>query len=266
MMSSAGSSANTNAERKIAVLTVLSPHAWIIINCLAERFGSVVVINEDRQSRQELLRRRMRKQGVLTVLGQALFVLFQKLPNPRRDRRIREIVETRKLNVAPRADCPVIAVSSVNGENPMAAIRQYSPAAVIVLGTRIITRSTREKFKVPLVNVHAGITPKYRGQAGGYWVLASDDAENAGITVHLIDDGVDTGPVLYEAKFDATPADSFNTYFYLQHDAARAIAVKAVEDALNGTIRGHTVDLPSQQFYHPMLWGYLKTALLKNVW
>jgi methionyl-tRNA formyltransferase len=117
-----------------------------------------------------------------------------------------------------------------------------------------------------VINFHSGINPKYRGQAGGYWALASGDPDNAGVTVHLVDEGVDTGAVLYQARFSATPQDNFITYFYIQAGTARPLVIKAIEDALSGQLRPAKVDLPSQQFYHPTLWQYLWTAWAKGVW
>ena len=52
----------------------------------------------------------------------------------------------------------------------------------------------------PVLNYHAGITPKYRGMNGGYWALATGDAGNFGATVHLVDAGVDTGGVLHQVR------------------------------------------------------------------
>jgi methionyl-tRNA formyltransferase len=92
------------------------------------------------------------------------------------------------------------------------------------------------------------------------------DPENAGVTVHLVDRGVDTGPILYQARFEATQEDGFITYFYLQAALGRALVIKAVEDALGGQLRPVEVTSPSQQFYHPTLWFYLWTAWTKGVW
>ncbi len=61
-----------------------------------------------------------------------------------------------------------------------------------------LERATLAAIDAPFINYHAGINPKYRGQHPGYWALASDDAENAGVTIHLVDEGVDTGSVLYQ--------------------------------------------------------------------
>ncbi len=140
------------------------------------------------------------------------------------------------------------------------------PDVVLVIGTRIIGTETLESISVPVINFHSGINPKYCGQAGGYWALACGDPENAGVTVHLVDEGVDTGAVLYQARFTAGPKDNFITYFYIQAAIARPLAIKAVEDALSGKLRPVKVDLPSQQFYHPTLWFYLRTAWTRGVW
>jgi methionyl-tRNA formyltransferase len=147
-----------------------------------------------------------------------------------------------------------------------AALAMLRPDVVLVIGTRIIGEETLRAIDVPLINFHSGITPKYRGQAGGYWALASGDPDNAGVTVHLVDRGVDTGAVLYQARFHATPEDNFITYFYIQAGMARQLVIKALEDALSGKLRPVKVDMPSQQFHHPTLWFYLWTGWTKSVW
>ena len=64
----------------------------------------------------------------------------------------------------------------------------------------------------PVVNMHAGITPRYRGVHGGYWALAERHPEWVGTTVHLVDPGIDTGAILAQATFDVTDEDTIATY------------------------------------------------------
>jgi folate-dependent phosphoribosylglycinamide formyltransferase PurN len=251
---------------RIVVLTVPSPQSWIIVNALTRHFGPVTIVAEERESRLALIRKRMRRQGVIAIIGQIGFVLFQKLMAGRSRSRIDEIVREYGLEPEANAACQVLPVKSVNSMACRAALAMLKPEVVLVVGTRIIGKETLKNITVPVINFHSGINPKYRGQAGGYWALASGDPENAGVTVHLVDQGVDTGPVLYQKRFDATPKDNFITYFYLQAAVARPLVIKAIEDALAGQLRPIKVDLPSQQFYHPTLWSYLRTAWTKGVW
>jgi folate-dependent phosphoribosylglycinamide formyltransferase PurN len=252
--------------KRITVLTVPSPQSWIIINALVQHFGPVTVVAEERESSLDLIRRRMRRQGPVAVLGQIGFILLQKLLANRSRQRIDEIVAEHGIDPNPNPACAILAVPSVNGMACRAALATLKPDVVLVIGTRIIGSQTLAAIAAPVVNFHSGINPKYRGQAGGYWALAMGDPRNAGVTVHLVDEGVDTGAVLYQARFEATPKDNFLTYLYIQAGVVRPLAVRAVEDALAGRLKPIKVDLPSQQFYHPTLWFYLWTAWTKGVW
>ncbi|HJV90103.1 MAG TPA: formyl transferase [Holophagaceae bacterium] len=250
----------------IVALTNGSPHSWIILNALAERFGSFKVLIEDKESRRVLLRRRMKRQGFLKVAGQVGFTLLQVVVGRLSRPRIRRIIQEFALNPHPAPGCEVIRIGSVNAPACRDALAAARPDVVVVFGTRMIRAETLSVIQVPILNLHSGITPKYRGQAGGYWALASGDPEHAGVTVHLLDAGVDTGAVLRQAPFSAGAGDTFPTYFYLQAAALREPTVQAVEDVLAGTHRPYRPELPSRQHYHPTLWGYLYRGIRRGVW
>lgn len=55
-----------------------------------------------------------------------------------------------------------------------------------------------------IVNCHPGRLPHYRGVRPVNWALRNGD-DLAGITLHVIDTGVDTGPILAEALFSIWP-------------------------------------------------------------
>jgi len=86
------------------------------------------------------------------------------------------------------------------------------------------------------------------------------------VTVHLFDEGIDTGGVLYQAKVDFAPNDNIATDQHRQMAAALPLLLSAVEDALKGQLRPRRIKLPSRQWFHPTLWGYLRTGLAQQVW
>ena len=57
----------------IVALTNGSPHSWIILNAVVERFGPITVLTEDKESRRELIRRRLKRHGPVTLAGQIGF-------------------------------------------------------------------------------------------------------------------------------------------------------------------------------------------------
>ena len=111
--------------------------------------------------------------------------------------------------------------------------------------------------------MHAGITPMYRGVHGAYWAYALGDDSNAGVTVHLVDAGIDTGDVLYQANIEASDDDNFTTYPLLQIEAGLPHLIQAVDDALHDNLKPYKAQGNSQLHYHPTIWGYLWNRFLR---
>lgn len=98
-----------------------------------------------------------------------------------------------------------LTVESINDPRVIDLLQATQPELVIVLGTEII----REKVLAAaprFVNVHAGITPLYRGAHGQFWAALNRDFEHLGVTLHVVDRGIDTGGILGQACFLFEPA------------------------------------------------------------
>lgn len=238
----------------------------IVFHALEGRFPGLAAVLEPPVPRRQLLARRVRTLGPATVAGQLLFMSLV-LPRLRRAgaARVDEICRAHGLDRAPIPEDRVRRVPSVNTDAAREALRELDPAVVVVNGTRIIGRRTLGAVAAPFINLHAGITPLYRGVHGGWWALAEGRPELAGSTVHLVDEGVDTGTVLAQACFTPGPADSFATYPYLHLAVGLPPLAQAVAAALAGDLRPRPHPaLPSRLRTHPTLWQYARTRL-KNV-
>jgi len=53
--------------------------------------------------------------------------------------------------------------------------------------------------KQKAINIHAGVSPYYRGTACNFWALYDDNPHLVGTTIHLLSKGLDSGPMLYHA-------------------------------------------------------------------
>jgi folate-dependent phosphoribosylglycinamide formyltransferase PurN len=252
--------------RRIAVLIAGGPLAHILVNALSDHFGSILVLREAPESKLAIVRRRARLVGWREALGQAAFGVAQKLIARRSAARIAVICDRHGLD--PRRDPAMAArdIGSVNSDACRQALRELRPDVVVVYGTRIIKRDTLASVAAPFINYHAGVNPKYRGQNGAYWARSHADPGRAGVTIHLVDEGVDTGDVLYQAPVAFAPDDNIATYQHRQMVAALPLLARAIEDALTGCLRPHQVELPSRQWFHPTLWGYIRTGVKQGVW
>ena len=194
---------------KVVLLTSEGESGRVAARYLAARFPALTVIVETPVARSLLLRRRIKRLGVVHVGGQLAFMLFQRIQQKRSRSRIAEIVRRADLDARWPDEGQIIRVPSVNSPACIRHLQQLQPRAILVVGTRIIVGDVLHSVDAPFINYHAGVTPKYRGVHGGYWAKAEGDDGNFGVTVHLVDEGIDTGAVLYQARLAASTADNY---------------------------------------------------------
>ncbi|MBX3568586.1 MAG: formyl transferase [Rhizobiaceae bacterium] len=250
----------------VVVVTEGGAHVWGLVNALGERFGQPTVILERPESKKALLRGRARRQGWPSALGQLATMVLIRTSKLLGLRNQAALAQRTGFDATPPPESAVIRIGSADSGELVEAIDRAGARVVLLAGCRLVRRDTLSRITCPVLNYHAGIAPKYRGMNGGYWALATGDAANFGTTVHLVDAGVDTGPVLHQARGKPAPGDTIATYALTQAAFSRDICVRAVGDALEGRLKPVETGLPSRQWYHPTIWFYLWTGLVRRVW
>jgi phosphoribosylglycinamide formyltransferase 1 len=71
----------------------------------------------------------------------------------------------------------------------------------------LLTSAFLERFPGRIVNVHPSLLPAFPGTRPLDDALAAG-VETTGVTVHLVDEGVDTGPVLRQEPVQVEPAET----------------------------------------------------------
>jgi folate-dependent phosphoribosylglycinamide formyltransferase PurN len=253
--------------RGIVLLLDDSDLSRIIYHALSGEFSIEAVVREAKISRTTFLKRRLKKLGWRTVLGQIVFAKCI-IPFLRREssRRRADILQQYGMDEAPIPVERVIAVQSVNDVQTVVLLQKLSPQVIVVNGTRILAEKMLNAIPGIFLNTHVGITPLYRGVHGGYWALVSGDPEHFGVTIHEIDKGIDTGDIIAQASAMPDDVDNFSTYPLLQIAAAIPLLKQAVRDALNGRLK--TMPAPvgkSKLWSHPTAFEYLKCRISDGV-
>ncbi len=180
-------------------------------------------------------------------------------------KRSKKIIEDYKLNADPIPPEKIVKVNSINEDHVLELLQKIQPDLVIVNGTRIISKKILNAIQCPFINTHTGITPMYRGVHGGYWALVNNDRENCGVTIHLVDAGIDTGGCLYQAQIAPTKEDTFVTYPLLQTAQALDILTKAVGDALQNNLKICNKSGRSELWYHPSIGQYFYNRIFRKI-
>ena len=245
-------------KKKIVILAGPGESTDILFHALDAEFGVYRIIVETPVSQKQLLKRRAEKLGWRTVLGQIAFKLLVASPLSRAAQpRLQALKQVHSLNDQPLPPDRTIRVVSVNDPECIAALQSLNPDVVVVNGTRIIAKRVLSSVPCPFINTHAGITPLYRGVHGGYWALANNDAAHCGVSVHLVDAGIDTGSIIAQALIQPTPEDNFATYPLLQLIAGLPLLKDAVRAALSGSIElRRSPEGVSRLWSHPTLAEY----------
>jgi folate-dependent phosphoribosylglycinamide formyltransferase PurN len=251
----------------IVLLIDNSDLSRIVYHAMAEEFRIDAVVREAKVSRSTFLKRRLKKLGWRTVVGQILFAKCM-VPLLKREstQRRAEIMGHYGLDDSPIPAERATDVQSVNDSRTAALLQQISPGVIVVNGTRILEEKLLCASDGVFLNTHVGITPLYRGVHGGYWAQASGDPEHFGVTIHKIDKGIDTGDILAQAFTSAASADNFSTYPLLQIAIAIPILKQAVRDALDGKLKTISASAGKSKLWtHPTIFQYLKYRITRSI-
>ncbi len=63
------------------------------------------------------------------------------------------------------------------------------------------------------INYHPSLLPRYRGGSAINWAVINGETET-GVSIHFIDSGVDTGPVLLQKKVVIEPEDTVKSVYF----------------------------------------------------
>jgi methionyl-tRNA formyltransferase len=158
---------------------------------------------------------------VLAACGQRHDVLC--LPNSDDDGRDGWQPSLRR--VASQLDVPVVALEDIYPQEELCFLSlEYDR---IIRPGRFATDR--------LFNVHFSLLPKYRGCFTSIWPILHGE-QTHGVTLHLIDAGVDTGPIIDQRSFDLAGMTAFDAYMRCQMEGVQ-LALDWVDALLEGKYR-----------------------------
>lgn len=102
------------------------------------------------------------------------------------------------------------------------------------------------------INYHPSLLPKYRGGSAINWAIINGETES-GVTIHFIDQGVDTGPILLQERVTIAPDDTVKSlYFGKLYPMGIRMICQAVAELRQGTAQA-TVQDERQASFQPVI-------------
>ncbi|HUM04680.1 MAG TPA: formyltransferase family protein [Terriglobales bacterium] len=94
---------------------------------------------------------------------------------------------------------PVVTCRNQNSAAALDQLRQWAPDVVIFTGGNILRGRVLAIPRLGVMNSHLALLPELRGMNTVEWSLLC--GVPLGITIHLMDSGIDTGPILLRQEF-----------------------------------------------------------------
>lgn len=139
----------------------------------------------------------------------------------------REKAEMKYFGQQPLPDCPIRSVTqeSLNTQESIDFYRSVDPQLILVFGSGMVRDPLFSALAVPTVNLHLGLSPRYRGAATLFWPFYFLEPAYAGSTFHFIVSEPDAGEIIHQVTPELQPDDGI-------HDVACKVVQQSAEDAI----------------------------------
>jgi len=141
------------------------------------------------------------------------------------------------MGLATENDIPVELDEDINSDEFLSRIEKYGVDLFVSMSFNQIFRE--KTYSYPLlktINCHAGKLPFYRGRNILNWALINDEKE-FGITVHYVDEGIDTGDIILQKCYPITDEDDYSTLLEKAYIGCADVLYEAVKQIQSDTVQ-----------------------------
>ena len=140
-----------------------------------------------------------------------------------------------------------LPIQNVNAAESHAMLERYRADLFVSMSfNQILKRSILDLPPQGFINCHAGALPFYRGRNILNWALIND-AREFGVTVHYIDEGIDTGDIIHRRTAPISDSDTYKTLL----DRAVVLCADVLHEALVSLVSG-VIHRQPQASIHPV--------------
>ena len=138
------------------------------------------------------------------------------------------------FNFSKKYNIDYFKLKNVNSITSINKISDYGCDVLVSMSfNQIFRKDIINLTRIGIINCHAGKLPFYRGRNILNWVLINDEKE-FGITVHFVDEGIDTGDIILQETFPITDKDNYRTLLDISYSSCANILYKSLVQVFEG--------------------------------
>jgi len=241
---------------KIVVLGIKSKTTWILSNIINKKYNINKIFIINKQSYLQFLKKKILKNNIFSTFGQILFFFYYKILLNLSFKKVSLLLG--KLNINHNFPEPETEFFQGTDKQIISKLKLENPDIVIINGTRVLSLEILTSVNAIFINLHCGITPKYKGVHGGYWANKNNDIKNTGVTIHKVTKTLDDGPIFFQKIIKYKKYDNISTFPFKQYIIGAKLLMKVIEDLSNNKKVNYLHNnLKSKIYFHPTIYQYL---------
>ena len=130
---------------------------------------------------------------------------------------------------------PVLQPISLKDPEFLEALKAWNADLFVVVAFRMLPKVVWEMPKYGTFNLHAALLPQYRGAAPINWAVINGE-KATGVTTFMIDEGMDTGKIMYREQCIIEPDDTVGEVHDKLMEIGAELVVQTVEDIFEESI------------------------------
>ena len=146
-----------------------------------------------------------------------------------------KINESAVKKYAVEHNIPVLQPVSLKDPEFLSALKAWKPDLFVVVAFRMLPKVVWEIPPMGTFNLHAALLPQYRGAAPINWAVINGD-KATGVTTFMIDDGMDTGKIMYREQCLIGPDETVGEVHDKLMDLGSKLVVQTVEAIVEGNV------------------------------
>lgn len=129
-----------------------------------------------------------------------------------------------------------IKPGTINDADNVELIRKLNPRVIAVHSTSIIRQELIQAFPRRIINLHAGLSPYYRGAGTNLFPFYNEELEFVGMTVHYLDEGIDSGDIILQGRPEFEEGDNTHTIGCKDVILGTELMVRVIRKFLGGKL------------------------------
>jgi folate-dependent phosphoribosylglycinamide formyltransferase PurN len=232
-----------------------SPYARQILGALnASGFSGVHIIAAEPPRRSNSIRALWRKYGLSLPIAVARWTLRWVTSALAGDRNGQGKDGIALSALVDRQAGRFVVVADVNGEMCRTTLESMAVDLLILGGAPIVRDPVLRVPRLGTLNAHQGPLPRYRGMNVLEWAIL--EGTSPSVTVHFVNEGVDTGDIVAVEPVPVRPGDNLETLKKRAAELQVDLLTQSVRAALQGRLpRLRQASLDGRQYFvmHPQI-------------